>query len=154
MLLDPPLPHIDILEQTCRAGVAGHFRIVHEKDLHAFKDGGKEIQVVVKSGKVSEHWVMEQVCRYSRALILFDQRSRSAELPAYPWCLEVQAVHSKDRIDRLIQQYRQLFDDPSALSFMRRQSLDQYHRYCNQVTRKNLLRAITDQGPKQSAIGT
>jgi hypothetical protein len=149
-LLEPPVSPMQVLEDSSRAGFASHFRIVHENDLATWKEVGQEIQVLVRSGKVTGTWILDSVCRHGRALVLFEQRGQPLKPEHAAWCLEVYETRAEERVECLRQHFRQLFDDPSALSYMRRQALHYYNQYCNQVTRHNLLRAMVAQGGIQT----
>lgn len=151
-LEDPPLASMQVLEKAREMGLETHFRIVHEKDACYGKEAEREAQVLVLGGKASDSWIMDHVCRQGRTLIRYEFRSLEQGKKSPPWCLDVAGTHRDDREALLVQQLRKLFDDPSALSWMRRQSLDHYHRHCNQVTRRNLLMAMGGQEPAQRGL--
>jgi hypothetical protein len=140
-LQDPPVAVMEVLDTTRQMGLAGHFRILHEQETAAWREAGKEIQIQVLTGKLSRDEILNQVCRPGRILIHYHSRPMAFAHKA-PWYLQVREGQSEQRVVGLQQLLRQLFDDPSAISYMRRQAMEHFNRYCNQLTRLNLLQAM------------
>jgi len=140
-LQDPPVSAMDILELTRQSGMSAQFRIMHAQDVPSCREAGHEMQILIQTGKMSRDAVLQQVCRPGRVLVHYYGRALAVGQRA-PWHLEIFDPHADKREERLQHLLRQLLDDPSALSYMRRQAMEHYNRHCNQLTRQNLLQAM------------
>ncbi len=141
VLLDPPQPLLRIVQQVRNSGFNPHYKICQKGDYNSLHDLSKEAVGWIHDGRIEFAWAMDQVCKKGKILINFGGRLVGGDISGH-WYHEINEVHSFDRQAILTAKLLDFIEDPAALQCMRHNAQVHYNRYCNHITRINLLKAM------------
>ncbi len=151
VLLDPPQPFLQIVEQIHKSGYSPHFKISHNADYMCTRDLTQDAVGYILDGRIEFAWAMDQVCKKGKILINYGGRLAGAEISGH-WYQEINKEHAYDRMAELTAKLMDLIEDPAALQCIRRNAHVHYNRYCNHITRINLLKAMYVDKTRDSRI--
>ncbi len=141
ILLDPPGPVFNLLEEIRATGMEQHFQIVHRTDTLLFQHIRTRVDVWLTGRRISKSWLLSEICQRGKIVINYQGKSAGSDMDA-SWLFSIQEGHPQDRMSKLIDLLNKLYEDPEAVRWMRRYSQQFYNQYCNTVTSNNLIQSM------------
>ena len=141
ILLDPPGPIFNLLEEIRGTGMEHHFQIVHREDTLLYQHIRSRVDVWLTGGRISKSWLMSEICQRGKILINYRGKLASRDIQA-SWYFSIQDGHPQDRIADLTSLLNKLYEDPEAVRWLRRYAQQHYNQYCNTLTTENLIQSM------------
>lgn len=141
ILLDPPGPIFNLLEEVRATGMEQHFQIVHRADTLLFQHIRTRADVWLTGSRISKTWLMNEICQRGKILINYQGKLTGRDIRA-SWYFPIQEGHPQDRMAELSNLLNKLYEDPEAVRWLRRYAQQHYNQYCNRVTSDNLIQSM------------
>ncbi len=141
LLLDPPGPIFNLLEEIRATGFEHHFQVLHRKDTLLFQRLRSRVDVWLTGSRITSTWLMNEICQRGKILIHYNGKLSGADLQA-SWYFAIKEGHPQDRKTGLIDLLNKLYEDPEAVRWLRRYAHQHYNQYCNRKTSANLIQSM------------
>ena len=141
VMLDPPGPIFQLLEEIRSTGLADYFKVIHRADRTLFAKLQQESRVWIREGRVEREEILQDICGLGNVFIHYCGKVTGGDVRG-SWYFAIQEGHPEDRKNLLTGLLNDLFEDPDAIRFLARKAKRHHNAYCNQITREHLLQAM------------
>ncbi|MCF8237038.1 MAG: hypothetical protein K9I85_02700 [Saprospiraceae bacterium] len=141
ILLDPPGPIFNLLEEIRSTGFEYHFQVLHRSDTLLFQSLRTRVDVWLTGSRITPAWLMNEICQRGKILINYSGKLAGGDLQA-SWYFAIKEGHPQDRKTSLTNLLNKLYEDPEAVRWLRRYAHQHYNQYCNRMTSANLIQSM------------